>query len=177
MCLPIFSSSIRAADYARTLAAQDGPFQYQGWSPAQFVELIPALAKAGIDQLVLDRCPRCEMYTAIGGASFTDVDRVLGWWGVVKASEFARLWLYLGSAQALAGRGVMDVARDVALSAVAHVSLEDPRAHLLLGQLAVALQDRQLRREAQAFLRILDARPFEKKLQAAVRSGEADFGL
>ena len=33
-----------------------------------------------------------------------------------------------------------------------HVSLEDPRANFLLGQLAVALRDRKLLEESKAFL-------------------------
>ena len=66
-------------------------------------------------------------------------------------------------------------ARDVALESVGHVSLEDPRPHLLLGELAVALRDRTLLQEAQNFLRFFKHESWAQKLAVTVQSGQALF--
>ena len=61
------------------------------------------------------------------------------------------------------------------LETVAHVSLEDPRAHLLLGQIAVALQDQALLREAKAFLQFFQLDSWERRLDEVVRARSPDF--
>ena len=48
---------------------------------------------------------------------------------------------FLDYAQAAARAQQFYTARDVQLEAAAHVSVEDPRLHLSLGQVAVALYD------------------------------------
>jgi hypothetical protein len=174
-CLPIFSSPIRAADYVRTLLAAGPSVKYLSSSPRQLVEMLRDLRRGGIEQLTLDRCPRCDIFTAFGSASLTTADRVVETWSIVKATELARLDLYLSYTLASARAGQLDVARDVALETVAHVSLEDPRAHLLLGQIAVALRDHELFREARSFLQFLKLDPWESKLDEAARSGSPDF--
>jgi hypothetical protein len=83
--------------------------------------------------------------------------------------------LYFAYALRSARAGQLEVARDVALEAVGHVSLEDPRPHLLLGELAVALRDRTLLQEAQAFLRFFKHERWGQKLARAVQSGQALF--
>lgn len=174
-CLPIFSSPIRAADYVRTLLAAGPSVKYLSSSPRQLVEMLRDLRGGGIEQFTLDRCPRCDIFTAFGSASVTTADRAVETWSIFKATELARLDLYLSHAWASARAGQLDVARDVALETVAHVSLEDPRAHLLLGQIAVALRDHELLREARSFLQFLKLGPWEGKLDEAARSGSPDF--
>jgi hypothetical protein len=174
-CLPIFSTPIRAADYVRTLLASGPSVKYLSSSPRQLVEMLRDLRGSGIEQVTLDRCPRCDIVTSIGSASVTTADRAVEIWSIFKASELARLDLYLSHAWASARAGQLDVARDVALETVAHVSLEDPRAHLLLGQIAVALRDHELLREARSFLQFLKLGPWESKLDEAARSGSPDF--
>ena len=49
------------------------------------------------------------------------------------------------------------------------LSLEDPRPHLLLGELAVMLRDRTLLHEARTFLRFLKHESWEQKLALMVR--------
>jgi len=71
--------------------------------------------------------------------------------------------------------GALDEAREIVLETVAHVSLEDPRAHLLLGQIAVAQQDRTLLREAKAFLQFFQLNSWEHRLDEVVQSGSPDF--
>ena len=83
--------------------------------------------------------------------------------------------LYLSYALASARAGELDTAREVTLETVAHVSFEDPRAHFLLGQIGVALQDRAMLREAKAFLRFFQLDLWERRLDGVVRSGSPDF--
>jgi hypothetical protein len=129
----------------------------------------------GIHQFALDRCPRCDIFTATDSLSIRTTEDLIGYWSIWKATEFARLDLYLSYARAAARAGKVDVACEVALETVAHVSLEDPRSHLLLGQIAVALRDRKLLREAKAFLQFLQASWWHSKLDDVCRSGSPDF--
>jgi hypothetical protein len=66
----------------------------------------------------------------------------------------------------------------VLLDAAAHVSLEeDPRLHLSLGQVAAALYDDELFREAKSFLRFFELNSWERQrdLIAESRSLDLDF--
>jgi hypothetical protein len=71
--------------------------------------------------------------------------------------------------------GRLKEARDVTLQAVGHASLEDPRLHLLLGQLAVGLGDGPLLREAKAFLHFLNLPAWERMLKEAEQSRSPNF--
>jgi len=74
---------------------------------------------------------------------------------IFKATEIARCGLYWTYARLAARSGDFLLARDVALELVGHVTLEDPRSHLLLGKLAIQLRDKRLLREAKEFLVLL----------------------
>jgi hypothetical protein len=174
-CLPIFSTPFRAADYIRVLLASGPAVKYLSSSPRELVAMLRDLRAMGIEQFALDRCPRCSIFTAIGSASITTADDAINCWTISKATELARLDLYLSHALGAARAGELDAAREVVLETVAHVSLEDPRAHLLLGQIAVALQDRTMLREARAFLQFFQLNSWQRRLDEAVRSGSPDF--
>lgn len=174
-CLPVFSTPYRAADYIRTLLASGPALQYLSSSPLELVSMLSDLRRIGIDQFALDRCPRCDIFTTTSSESVTTAEDAIVLWSISKATELARLNLYLSHACASARDGQLDIARDVALETVAHVSLEDPRAHLLLGQIAVALQDRRLLREAKAYLRFLKLESWEDKLDQVIHSGSPNF--
>ena len=174
-CLPIFSTPFRAADYARTLLAHDPAVKYISSSPLELVGMLRDLSGMGIEHFALDRCPRCHHVTAIGCASITTADIAINCWCICKATELARLDLYLSHAQASARAGELEAAREVVLETIAHVSAEDPRAHLLLGQIAVALQDRPLLHEAKAFLQFFKLTSWELRLDEADRSGAPSF--
>jgi len=94
---------------------------------------------------------------------------------ISRSADLARTELYLDYARAAALGGKRTVARDVALETVAHVGLEDPRVHYLLGQLAVALEDKEMLREARAFLKFLKHESWEQKLDEVARGGAPDF--
>jgi len=52
------------------------------------------------------------------------------------------------------------------------VNPEDPRPHLLLGELGVSLGDRTLLQEAQECLRFFNHDPWKRRLDHMVRSGQ-----
>ena len=93
----------------------------------------------------------------------------------LRRRNWPRTELYLAYALDAARASRLEEARDVALSAVGHVSLEDRRLRLLLGQLAVALGDRTLLREAKAFLRFLNLSAWERMLEEVEQAGSPDF--
>lgn len=174
-CLPIFTSPFRAADYIRTLLTRGPAVQYLSSSPLELVRMLRDLREMGIETFALDRCPRCSIFTAIGCASLATADDAITCWSITKATELARLDLYLSHARASARAGELETAREVVLETIAHVSFEDPRAHLLLGKIAIALKDRPMLREAKAFLHFFKQDSWESRLDEADRSGGSDF--
>src|SRR5260370_26488190 len=129
----------------------------------------------GIKTLALDRCPRCSIFTNVGTSSLKTSDDLIGVWSIFKATQLVRGDLYFSYALESARGGRIEIARDVALETVGHVDLEDPRPHLLLGQVAVKLRDRELLRQAKSFLRFLKLDRWEQKLDQVVQSGSPDF--
>ena len=174
-CLPVFSSPFRAADYARTLLDPSSSVNYLSSSPNELVRMLHDFRELAVEKFVLDRCPRCNVYCAIHSASITTADKAIECWSVFKATELVRLDLYLIHAQRAARNGDLFTARDVLLETAAHVSFEDPRVHVLLGQVAAALYDRELLREVKAFLQFFKLNSWERKLDAVVQSGSLDF--
>jgi hypothetical protein len=174
-CLPIFSTPFRAADYRRTQLASGSPVQYLSTSPRQVVGMLRDLERLGIKSLVLDRCPRCSILTIVQSVSIKTSDDAIGWWAIIKATELSRANLYLTYALHACRAGWLVLAREVALETVGHVTLEDPRLHLLLGQIGLGLGDRTLLHEAGEFLGFLRADAWSRKLEQAVRTGSPDF--
>ncbi len=82
---------------------------------------------------------------------------------------------FLNYAQIAARAQQFYTARDVLLEAAAHVSLEDPRLHWSLGQVAVALYDSQLLHEAKAFLRFFKLKSWEHRLDQLAESRWSDY--
>jgi len=174
-CLPVFTTPFRAGDYVRTLLASGPRVQYLALSPLQFIRMLPDLESAGVTHVAIDRCPRCSTFSIVELSSTAGAASVVELWAIHKATELARRELYFEYALQSARGGRLEVAREVALEGVGHVSFEDPRLHLLLGQIAISLADRPLLREARAFLRFLRLAPWERKLDEAQRSGSVDF--
>ena len=176
-CLLVFSTPLRARDYAQSLLTSGLSVRYVSSSPLQLVHLLRGVevGTAGIKKIALDRCPRCSILSFIGVTSQITSDSLIRIWCIYKATEIARGNLYFSYALESARAGRIEIARDVALEMVGHVNLEDPRPHLLLGQLALKLRDRKLLREAKAFLRFLKLDRWEQKLDQVVQSGSPDF--
>ena len=176
-CLPVFSRPFRAFDYTRTLMTNGPRPAYMSSSPQELASMLGKLREMGIGQFVLDRCPRCSVAVAIDSASIRSADDLITCWIVSCAGELARIELYLEYARAAALAGKRLVARDVTLETAAHVSFEDPRIHFLLGQIAAALDDRVLLREAKDFLRFQGLKDLERRLDDVARSDKPDFEI
>ena len=174
-CLPVFSSPFRAADYVQTLLPSGPSVRYLSSTPLQLVQMLRDVERERINHFALDRCPRCSIFPAYVGSAMKTADEVVTVWCIHKATELARADLYFEYAQESARAGRLEIARDVGLETAGHVSLEDPRLHLLLGELAVELRDQKLLREAKAFLRFFQLDRWERKLDRVVQSGSADF--
>jgi hypothetical protein len=174
-CVPVFSTAFRAADYIRTLLNQGPRAQYLSSSPQQFVHMLRDLEEIGIERLTLDPCPRCQTLTIIDSRSIKVPDDAVRCWAIIKSSELARAELYFTHALESARTGFLELARDVALEAVGHVTMEDPRLHLLLGQVAIGLGDRRLLGEAKAFLDFFNFEQWRRKLSQVEESGALDF--
>jgi hypothetical protein len=174
-CLLAFSSPLRAADYA-SVAAPKQAFEYFCSSPKQVVFVVNEFReRAGVRHIALDRCPRCEVFTTFGTSAFDSASKVIKLRNIFKATEIARCGLYWEYARSAARSGEFLRARDVGLELVGHVTLEDPRSHLLLGKLGIQLKDRQLLREAKEFLAVLKQDCAIKELETAERTRVFEF--
>jgi hypothetical protein len=174
-CLLLFSTPLKAADYVQTLISSGGPARYLSSTPLDCQRMISDLANMGAEGYALDRCPRCGVCCVMNSRSIHNAADLLTLWSIQKGGELARADLYFGYALEAARAGALEVARDVALETVGHVSLEDPRLHLLLGQVAVGLRDRRLLAEAKSFLRFLKLDPWERRLDEVEHAGVPDF--
>jgi hypothetical protein len=174
-CVPIFSTSVRAADYVDVCVVDGQSVQYLVSSSVGLLALLADLRIAGIRVMALDRCPRCAMFTTISTTSLKNATDLITLWAIVKAGELARRDLYMSYALKKAQFGLFEIARQVAFETVVHVSPEDPRPHLLLGQLAAISDDRSTFAEAKAFLRFQKLDAWERKLDEDARSGSLAF--
>jgi hypothetical protein len=172
-CLPVFSTPFRAFDYVQTLLPTGPAVRYLRSSPLQLATMLHDIEAIGIKTVALDRCSRCSIFTTVGAPMTSD--DLIGLWAIFKGTQLVRGNLYFSYALEAARAGRIEIARDVALETVGHVDLEDPRPHLLLGQLAVKLKDQELLREARNFLRFLKLDPWERKLDRVVQCGSPDF--
>lgn len=176
-CLLVFSSPFRAADYVRTIGEPRQSVKFLSSSPLDLTRLLSDVRGVGIEKFTLDRCPRCNFANAVSSESISTPDRAIEYWSIIKAIELARTDLYLEYARECAVGGDFETAREVTLETVGHVSFEDPRAHYLLGQLGVALQDWMLIQEAKDLLKFLKFDSWEEKLDAIIRTRTPDFSL
>ena len=173
-CLLVFSTAFKAADHCRgALSRRRGGVLVM--PVTGFCDLLRNCESAGISLWTLDRCPRCSTFTCMGTGQFTTAAMVTAVWAVQQATAQARSELYLSHALAAARAGDFRSARDVALEMVGHIDAEDPRAHMLLGQLGVATGDRTLVDEAQLFLGLFEQHAWQERLATIVQSGQPRF--
>jgi hypothetical protein len=155
-CVAAFASPYRAEDYRRT---QLGGLavSYLSSSAVGFLHMLHDLENQGIECFVIDRCPRCNVFTSFQSTSMQSPGDVVGVWAIVRALQFARYELYVNCAQSrLDGDDVVG-ARALLVETAGHVTFEDRRVHELLREVARRLDDRELLREADDFLRFLTA--------------------
>jgi len=174
-CLLVFSTPLRAADYAGVQAPEQ-TFEYFCSSAKQVVFVVREFREhGGISHIALDRCPRCDMFTTIQASDFDTAAKVIQVCKIWKATETARCRLYWDYARSAARTGQFLRARDVVLELVGHVTAEDARSHLLLGKLAIQLHDKRLLREAKKFLTVLKQDWALEELQNAERTRVFEF--
>jgi len=174
-CLLVFSSQLRAADYAR-IQMPGEKFERCCSTPAQAVMVIQQCCEdTNTSDVALDRCPRCDVLTALSVANLDTADKLIHAWKLLKAVDIARCDLYWNYARIAAREDNLVVARDVALQLVGHVTAEDPRTHLLLGKLAIRLRDQQLLREARSFLDLLKQPAVQEELKTAEKTSDWQF--
>jgi hypothetical protein len=177
-CLPVFTTPLRAADYRQVLLAPTGTAtNYLFSAPIQFVKLLRDVEKGGIKAFAIDRCPRCAVFASFASHSVKTASDVIALWAIQKATELARARTYFKYALVKARTGHLAVARAVALATVGHVNMDEPRLHMLLGLVAVGLNDRTLLHEARTFLAFLKHDRWEPELEQAVQSGSPDFTM
>lgn len=174
-CVPVFTTPFRAADYVRALLKRGSHLQYLCSSPIQFLQMLPDFQGSGVEWITMDRCPRCSILTTVGTRSIKTPDDAVVLWAVHKATELARAELYWAYAVESARAGKLELARDVCLEAVGHVTMEDPRLHMLLGEVALGLGDGRLLKEAKAFLEHFRMDSWLIKLAQDEESGATDF--
>jgi hypothetical protein len=170
-CLLCFSSPIRAAAYART-HARALRLKYLSSSSQQFAQMLGELRHSrAIQDFAMDVCPHCLTFPAIQIKELMTPDDILKIWSICKSAELARESLYFTRAKEAADRGDQQEAREIALEAIQHMTMESARLHLLLGQIAVSLKDKDLLRDARAFLEFLHAEQSLRELHSIEQSG------
>ncbi|HET7107613.1 MAG TPA: hypothetical protein VFI38_12450, partial [Candidatus Acidoferrum sp.] len=143
-CLLIFSTPLRAAEYAR-IHAGALQLKFLSSTPKQFVQMLGDLRSGGnIQNFALDVCPHCMTFPVFSTNSIMTSEQVVKIWAIHKSGELARESVYFARAQAAARRGDFQDAKEVALEAIQHVTSDSARLHLLLGKIALSLKEKQV---------------------------------
>lgn len=173
-CAVFFSSATRLADYAQLLLGGIELAEVQ-FTAEEFVESMRTLESGGIQQFTLDRCPRCWNFAVASTRSIRTTDDAIAHWSFVKAVEYARADYYYQLAERMLSSGDCKGARDLALQAVLHVTLEDPRFHLLLVEAGQRMNDKTLIDEARLTLKQLNVPAKGDLLRQASAFGLTDY--
>ena len=172
-CLLSFSSPIRAAAYAR-VHARGVRLKYLSSSSQKFAQLLGDLRRSGaIQNFAIDVCPHCLTFPAVQIEELITSADILKIWAIYKAGELARESLYFARAQEAAERGDLQEAKEITLEAIQHITMESARLHLLLGKIAISLNDKELLRDARTFLEFLHAEQTLRELQTVEQSGNS----
>jgi hypothetical protein len=174
-CLLAFTTPICAANYRQNLLGRRPTMSYIVSNTTQFLEMLRDIERIGVKDVTIDRCPRCTVMTAFGSSSMGTPDNVIKIWSVHKATELARTEAYLAWALKSAQAGRLEAARDVGLETVSHVTLEDPRLHVFLGRVAIALGDETLLQDAKSFLSFLKQDRLRRSLDGFAQRRPWDF--
>ena len=176
-CLPIFSSPHRATDYVQMLLPEASRVSYLASNAGQFLQMLRDLEQVGITNIAVDRCPRCEVFTAIATQSLQSLADVHFILATSLATALHRANLYLAYAVEEVQQGRYDEALLVALETVGHVTVEDWRVHLLIAMLALARKDQRLLQEAKTLLSHFWAKEALENLAQMERTGTLDFTI
>lgn len=175
LCLLLFTSPFRAMDYAAARLGRHTNVPATVCSPAELATAAESLAASGVTHVAVDVCPRCDTVLVAGAEALASIDGVITLWSTALGVRDAQRELFLTHADLAVGRGERREAREIALEVVGHVDPTDPRAHWLIGQIAVASRDRSEFREACAFLQLLGQHGWCTRLEDAWTRGEPVF--
>lgn len=170
-----FSSPARAADYKDAMGIEGEPGQILALTLPGFLQMLRDLEPSAVTAFAFDRCPRCSEVSVIPAHEVTTIEQAWTVRSAYKAREIAREQLYFAYALDAARAGHLDEAREVALQAAGHITLEDPNMHLLIGQLGVALAEPTLTADALTMLKVMKADVHAGKLALISEIGAADF--
>jgi hypothetical protein len=175
-CIPVFMSPVDAGEYRRLLL-RNMKTRYMVSSATQFLKMLRDVETAGVKMLAFNRPPRGGDFAELATRALQTPNDVIEIWSIHRGKQMALLKLYLafGLKEARAGR--LEVARDVGLACAGHITLGEPRLHLLLGQVAVALRDRVLVGEAGAYLKLLRDDARVRLLDRSAAAGIPDFSV
>ena len=127
---------------------------------------------SAIQRFALDVCPYCLTFPVLTVSSMLTPEAVVKIWAIHKSGELARESVYFARANEAVERGNFQEAKETALEAVQHVTMESPRLHLLLGKVALFLGEKQMFCEARTLLEFLQAEQPVRELLAAEQSSE-----
>lgn len=171
VCVPVFTSPMRAADFKQSTAAISSAMVYVPVSPVALIGVVRGAEDNGVHRYIFDPCPRCPTAVAVASGSLREPNDALNCWATSRASENVRTRLYLQYTLDAAYRGDFRLARYVGLCGVVHLTLEEPQLHLLIGQVGVALGHTSLVRDAQQFLRFLGRELLAAALEDSLAEG------
>ena len=175
-CWLMFTTPLRAAHYRdqvpTTTTREVG---YLALTAIEFVRAMTCARRAGVQRFVVDPCAFCPHGLAVAGHDMRRPHDAIAIWSISRAQIELRTHVFMTYALGKARATRFEEARDVALSAVAHVTAEEPQLHLLLGHLGVALGARSLVREARTCLEFLGRDALAAALADAQRDRAPDF--
>ena len=128
---------------------------------------------SAIRRFALDVCPYCLTFPVLTVSSRMTPSDVVKIWAVHKSGELARESLYFGRANEAVARGNFQDAKETALEAIQHITIESSRLHLLLGKAALFLGDKDVFCEARTFLEFLQAEEPLRELLTAEQSSNS----
>jgi hypothetical protein len=188
-CVPVFMAAIDAGEYKRLLL-RDIQTRYMVSSAVQFLKMVRDVEPTGVRTIAFNRCPRfaADSVRLPTGVVFNLHDPgmiatrflqtpsdVIEVWSVHTAKRHALVEVSLAFALKEARAGHLEIARDIALDALGHITLNEPHLHLVLGQAAIGLRDARLFGEARAFLEFLKRPELTAALDRAHAAGVPDF--
>ncbi len=175
--LAIFTSKMRAADYANSQAPElVNKLEFWPCSPHGAAELIKVFRQdTDIRFVALNACPRCNTFARIDPAIADSPAGLINSCASPVSRLIGRSDLYRDYARSAARAGLLEKARDVALELVGHVTAADARVHFLLAKLGMRLKDRRLQREATAFLEFIGDSGAVQELKSLKRTDDWQF--
>jgi hypothetical protein len=155
-CLLLFTSQFRALDYIRVALGNDVDARFYLLSARECVSSVSSWLSVGVTDLVLNRCPRCDVMTVVPLDSLQSTDDFIRIWASTTASGMAFYDRNLERATAAFTEGRISDARDLAVEIVQHIDAERAEVHFLLGSCGILIRDDATVEQAFHFLGMFD---------------------